>query len=51
LHDLAARFEADRKRLEISDTLRTATSAMLGRAVMVPDGIDAMAARLRRVMR
>ncbi|WP_206001902.1 ABC transporter substrate-binding protein [Paraburkholderia aromaticivorans] len=36
---------------EISDTVRTATSAMLGRAVTVPDGIDAMSARLRRVMR
>jgi multiple sugar transport system substrate-binding protein len=36
---------------EISDTVRTATSAMLGRAVTVPDGVDGMAARLTRAMR
>ena len=36
---------------EISDTVRTGTSAMLGRSQTVPNGVAAIESRLRRVLR
>ncbi|WP_419689956.1 ABC transporter substrate-binding protein [Burkholderia theae] len=36
---------------EVSDAIRTATSAMLGRSMPVADGVDQIEGRLRRVLR
>ncbi|MBN6738828.1 ABC transporter substrate-binding protein [Burkholderia multivorans] len=36
---------------EVSDTIRTTTSAMLGRSVPVTDGVDQIEGRLRRILR
>ena len=36
---------------EVSDTIRTTTSAMLGRSTPVTDGVDQIESRLRRVLR